>query len=540
MKRGLFPLYSALLFMCSFPHCNLWPLAWICLVPYLLFIDGETNRHKLIWIPFGAFLIPFGYAGFGYGYFSPLMYFAGVLCMAVLIIPVTLLLKLIIAKSRSFSPVLRNFFIMCGISSVWIAYEFFRSSAPVIKFIGCLLLGYSQGYNLSVLQCARIFGVYGISFLVVGVNGALFLLMRPIQWGEKREKLIPILFLLCVVIIALWGSVQITFEMQPKEKVMVGLIQPNTPGVRLWEWDKLGERAEKIVAKLLDMTKRIARHKPDIIILPERAFPGSFNKEERYGVSQIKRLAQEINIPILIGATYNPAIKIRFNSAFYLNNQGTVQERYDKMGLFPYGEYIPAGVFIENIINHTKIFKRLPIIVGDQQYEDHFSLAESFNIDSLHAGTRWVLFRLNNTCSFATLICTEDVLPSMARLFVNRGARFIVVMTNDEWFRRTSSLYHHLLCSVMRAVENNVSVVRAANTGISAIILPNGRIISTVQDKKGREKMVKGYIVGDIPITSGKTFYNQYGYIFPYVLTALTFISILIAAFIPPRMDHVK
>jgi len=533
MKRTLFPFYSFILFTLAFPHANLWLFAWVCLVPYLFFIYSENKWHKLIIIPSCAFFIPMAYGCFGFAYFSFLFYFIFVLFMTISIIPVTIILKFIIRKGMHFTNILRNIFIILSISSVWVTYEYFRSSAPIIKFCGGMLLGYSQTYNIPILQYASIFGVHGISFLIVALNSALFLLLMPLEEGERREKIIPFLIILFTIILVVIGYIKSSIDIEQKEEIKVGIIQPNTPPVRFWEWNDLDKREEKVITTLFQLMRQAALEAPDIIILPERAFHGNFSEGSEYGVSRIKNLAKELNIPLIIGATFIKGKFARFNSAYFISSRGEITDRYDKIGLFPFGEYVPAGMLIEKVINQTQLYKHFPSVFGIQQHAPYFSLDEYVNIDWLKAGTRPVVFKLNNKYSFSTPICTEDVPPSIVRSFVNRGAQFIAVITNDVWYRRSSMLYNHFFCSVFRAVENNVSVVRAANTGISAIILPNGRIKATVRDKKGREKMVKGYIVGRIPITNGKTFYNQYGYIFPVLCTLLAIIFFITSFFIP-------
>jgi apolipoprotein N-acyltransferase len=105
---------------------------------------------------------------------------------------------------------------------------------------------------------------------------------------------------------------------------------------------------------------------------------------------------------------------------------------------------------------------------------------------------------------------------------VKKGARFLVNITNDAWYKKSSASYQHLAASVFRAVENRVNLVRSANTGISGFIDPCGRLSSMVQDRSGRQIFVRGYNSKNLCLLSQRrTVYNHYGDIF--ILLCLSF-----------------
>ena len=124
------------------------------------------------------------------------------------------------------------------------------------------------------------------------------------------------------------------------------------------------------------------------------------------------------------------------------------------------------------------------------------------------------------------LICFEDLFPDISREFTKRGADFLVNITNDAWFKRTSSPYQHLQASVFRAVENRIFLVRSANTGISGFIAPSGKIISLVHDKSDRNIFISGYDTQEI-FTRQKplSFYSRFGDIF--IILAFIFIILI-------------
>src|SRR5205085_2562900 len=143
------------------------------------------------------------------------------------------------------------------------------------------------------------------------------------------------------------------------------------------------------------------------------------------------------------------------NSAFLITDQGIVG-RYDKIQLVPFGEFVP-----------------LSRVLGFVRRWAEF-------ISQLEAGSHAVVFNAP-PAPFGIVICYEGIFPDLVRQFVRDGARLMVNMTNDAWFGRTSGPEQHLTMYPFRAVEHRVSVVRAANTGVSAFIAPNGFIVRRLQ-----------------------------------------------------------
>jgi apolipoprotein N-acyltransferase len=244
------------------------------------------------------------------------------------------------------------------------------------------------------------------------------------------------------------------------------------------------------------------------------------------GIANIEPNAMDINelksagSPLVVGV---PALargekEAYYNSAVLFGEDGRVIDRYDKLHLVPFGEYIPLKPvfsFVEKIA---------PIAIGD------FS-----------AGTKWTLFgffiereskgedatwRLLKKVRFSTLICFEDIFPELAREFVRRGALFLVNMTNDAWFGNTNAAHQHAQASVFRAVENRVNVVRAANTGVSCFIDQKGIITAKVA-QDGKDIFVDGFRTHNIVLTKTRTFYAVHGDVFAYfcILAALAFLA---------------
>ncbi|MBI5145405.1 MAG: apolipoprotein N-acyltransferase, partial [Candidatus Omnitrophica bacterium] len=195
-----------------------------------------------------------------------------------------------------------------------------------------------------------------------------------------------------------------------------------------------------------------------------------------------------------------------FNRALLVSAEGEVLNQYDKLHLVPFGEYIPlrkALPFLETVVP-----------IGDFTAGREYTVFKQVTRSPGH----------QVTSQLSVLICFEDLFPELSREFVKKGADFLINITNDAWFKKTSSPYQHLCASVFRAVENRVPVVRAANTGVSGFIAPTGKIITLVQDESGRNIFVDGYKTQEILIPERDlSFYTRYyGDIF--ILLCLVFV----------------
>jgi apolipoprotein N-acyltransferase len=175
--------------------------------------------------------------------------------------------------------------------------------------------------------------------------------------------------------------------------------------------------------------------------------------------------------------------------------------RYDKIRLLPFDEYLPLRNYV-----------RWPSWVVS-------------NITDHHPGKEMTIFTMKGV-KFGVLICWEYMFPEQFRKMAALGVDFMVNMTNEGFTRTPEAHYQMLAMSVLRAVENNVSIARTASTGVSAIIEPDGRIRSRVHDHNLRDVDVEGYLVDEIPLSSQRTFYNRHGDLFVYILLGIFVIFI--------------
>ncbi|MCX5714358.1 MAG: apolipoprotein N-acyltransferase [Candidatus Omnitrophica bacterium] len=279
------------------------------------------------------------------------------------------------------------------------------------------------------------------------------------------------------------------------EPIKISVIQANIPQDLKWQ----ESARDFIIRKYLGFNTVAASARPDLLIWPEAALPVVLEEEPEYYRLLINNVRQ-IKTPLLFGAV-TQSKGLYYNSACLVSGEGQFLERYDKIHLVPFGEYIPlkkALPFLETIVP-----------IGD-----------------ITPGRQYSIFEVPNSKvpnKFSVLICFEDLFPELSREFVRRGASFLANITNDAWYKKTSAAAQHFQASVFRAVENRVYLVRAANTGISGFIAPSGRIVSLVRDSSGSTIFIDGITTQVIPIERhGPTFYGEKGDFF--ILLLLLFV----------------
>jgi len=266
------------------------------------------------------------------------------------------------------------------------------------------------------------------------------------------------------------------------------------------------------------LTEQASAQQPDLIVWPETSVPGCLESETDL-MDRVKSLAKIVRTPILVGApNEDRSLKdVYYNSAALFADDGRMLDRYDKMHLVPFGEYVPLA----NVLSFVKAFTSSPI--GNFAPGRTHTVFKFF-IERHGRGTNdsW---RLLKKVKFSVLICFEDIFPNLTRQFVKRDATFLVNITNDAWFGRTDAAYQHAQSSIFRAVENRVNVVRAANTGLSCFIDQKGQVVDAVESN-GQNLFVDGFKVHEITLTHTKTFYTAYGDIFAYLCALFTVLII--------------
>lgn len=368
---------------------------------------------------------------------------------------------------------------------LWILLEWLRNW---IQFPWCLL-GYSQYNNVPIAQMASVFGVYGLSALIVAVNASLALWLLKGSWHYIINTTV------IVLVTFLLGYYRMSAPV-PGEPLRVGVIQGNIPQDVKINY----EFAEEVNRIHLELTERlIATEKPDIVFWPESSTLYNLKTGGQWS-EQVLELVRRTHTPLLLGSDSVAGEKI-YNTAYLIDENGRIQTAdYSKMYLVPFGEFVP--------------FKSLFFFAGKVVAEiSDFSPGEKFTLFQLKKGT------------FAVDICFEVIFPQLSRRFSRDGANLLSTITNDAWFGRTSAPYQHFAMAAMRSIETQRYMVRAANTGISGIIDPYGRVL------KRTGIFVPASFAADVKLIRENTIYTNYGDIVLYVAAVIVGAAFIVAFF---------
>ncbi len=359
------------------------------------------------------------------------------------------------------------------------------------------LLGYSQTPVLPVAQLASVTGVYGLSALLVLVSAALVLVVfdrTRLRWRATAAAAVA------VVATAAFGGARLADNRLTREGVpyTVGLIQGNVSQDEKWD----PQRAASTVRTYVDRTRQVAAAGARFVLWPESALPFFFQEEPAAG-EVIRQLAVQTHTTLLFGSdqverTTPPRY---FNAAFLVDPDGKVAGIYRKMHLVPYGEYVPM--------------KRLLFFAGP--------LVQA--VSDFSEGDRMVLLPVAGH-PVSTAICYEVVYPDLARRAVLMGSQLLTTITNDAWFGYSSAPWQHFQMASLRAVEQGRYLARAANTGISGIVDPYGRVLARTP------LFTETSVVGEVRFLTGRTVYSRTGDLFAYACVVATLASLLLSGFV--------
>jgi apolipoprotein N-acyltransferase len=496
LKRFAAAILSGLLLAAAFPKWNQAYLLVVALVPLLWALKGQSLK--------GACLL---------GLVAGLAHYLGLLYWIIYVthvfghlpLPLSLGVLLLLAGYLALYRAVWGLGVSWGAArglgllwwapTLWVALEFGQTYI-ISGFPWCLLGNGVYQYPL-LLQLADLTGVYGLSFLVVLVNAALYLVIFPPQVLKGwRWRPLPVV----AVLLAVWlgygvyrlGALQSREAASPKIEVAVA--QGNIKQGEKWK----KEMVEATLSRYAELTRKVKGAR--LIIWPETAAPFFFLRTPDLA-KQVRNIAQESGGYLLFGSPaweLTPAGERYFNRAYLLNPQGEVVGYYDKAHLVPYGEYVPLKRFF------PFIGKMVPMI-GD------FAEGPVGGTVSLPEG------------AIGPLVCYESIFPNLSRAQVANGAHLLVNITNDAWFGKTSAAYQHLSMAVLRAVENHVCLARAANTGISAFIDAKGQILWESQLYVPDAHALK------LAWMPGGSLYTEIGDVFAWACTVLTGLALIFA-----------
>lgn len=491
-------LVSGAMLVAAFPKWGESYMAWVALIP-LFFALENTRKNE-------AFL--FGFIT-GTVFNTGLLYWIthvtihyGNLSVFVSV-AVMLLFSLYLAIYLGFFAVGIVFLRRRG-CPLWISGPLLWTSLEYIKshvFTGFPWgnLGYVLHDQIPLIQLADITGVYGLSFILVSMNCLLFELLKG---GPRKQAVLKalggVLLMTSVVSYGAWRINYVERHLHKADSLNLAIVQGNID--QSIKWDP--EYQRETIAVYKELSEKVAKGDVDCIIWPETAMPFYFQDiDENHRA--IVGMVRETGTPLLFGS---PSYRIKkgkrylMNSAWLLDGEGAVVGRYDKVHLVPFGEYVPLRkilFFVDKLV---------------EGFAD-FTPGESI-----------VPLKLNGL-AVGVLICYESIFPEISRNYARNGVDFLVNITNDGWYGRTSAPYQHLSMVPLRAVENRRSVARAANTGISALIDPLGRI--TAESSLFERTTVSGRLM----VLDLETFYALYGDLFALTCLSATGIMLILSLF---------
>lgn len=376
-----------------------------------------------------------------------------------------------------------------AIASIWTSVEF------LFPFLFPYTIANPQASFPPMIQVSDLFGIYAVGFLIVLVNVTLMRVYTSIKEQNQMPYSEIVISIVLITLTMSYGFWRVKTEnklVSEAPKLSVGLVQANFDFL-----EKVEDNEDIISKRHKSMSK--ALNSPDLIIWPETAIqawvpntsdeliergsiavpdiPGSYFIVGGLSFETKDNLSDEISLN---------DIK-KYNTAFLTDSNGKILGRYNKIKLLLFGEYLPL----------TNIFPWLQKL--------------SPQSGDFVPGNKLTLFEIKaKGLKIAPLICYEDIIPSFSRKFVVKGANLIVNLTNDAWFGKTYAPYQHLLLSIPRSVETRRYLIRATNTGISAIIDPVGRVVEKTEIFKETNLEGKVAILND-----NITLYTKIGYLFP-------------------------
>jgi apolipoprotein N-acyltransferase len=370
-----------------------------------------------------------------------------------------------------------NFFFAVIFASAWTFAEYLR--AHVFTGFEWLSVGVSQAPN-GILWCAQLFGMFGCSFAVTLMAAvALQLGIKVVKLGTRAGS--PLLALPLIGELLFWvgllivTSHAISFSATETKATPISLLQGNVAQTLKWD-------PERFASTLVLYEKLVTEAKGELIILPETALPSTLDRIDPAYIERLRKIAVAKNANLIIGVPVQEKEKF-YNAAISLGVEPTQQ--YRKVHLVPFGEYMPLRGAL------AWFYANLTIPMSD------FSKGDADQ----------PLIKVNGQV-LGISICYEDAFARDVHRTLP-DATLLVNISNDAWFGKSAAAEQHLQLAQMRAIEFARPMLRANNTGITAVIDEKGRVTqrlesfspgileTTIQGRKGYTPYM---VWGDLPI----------------------------------------
>jgi apolipoprotein N-acyltransferase len=467
-RRALIAFAAGALTTLALPPFNVWPVPFLTLPVLVWLIDGSAAGR------YGGALAAAG-AGwwFGFGYFLAGLYWVGhaflvdartfgwLLPFAVTALPAGM--ALFMAAGTALARLLwsRGALRVLALAVALTVSEWLRGH--VLTGFPWNTFGYALATPLAIAQAASLVGIWGLTFVAVAVYASPAVLADD-PADTRRRWLAPVLSLVVIAGLAGYGFWRL--DRTPTlfvDGVRLRLMQPNIQQDQRFNYSQ----RHAVMARYAALSDRASGPNTsglsDVthLIWPESAFP-FFLTREADALAQIAKLVPEGTVLITGGVrapeiTPTDAITRAYNSIYVLDHDATILSVYDKVHLVPFGEYLPFQDFLERYGFAQLVAVKGGFIPGDRRRAVSVPRAPRF----------------------IPLVCYEAVFPGEA---VPRGERpgWMLNLTNDGWFGRSPGPYQHLQQARVRAIEEGLPLVRAANTGVSAVVDPVGRVVGSL------------------------------------------------------------
>lgn len=493
---------SGVLCYLSFPPVDLGLLAWVSLVPLFLALRSTTWPWQggLVGLVYGVvfFALLLQYISmFGYLPWLALAVFQGFFF--------AIFGWVVVYLTRVSSPITAA---GAG-AAAWVQVEYLRSHIGPLSFTFGNL-AYSQHSLLPIIQIASLLGAGAVTFLIVLSNATLAQILvqlrrPPAEPGARRQRavmgslgatyaLIGLVYVGGVVVLRM-------AHRSPDEAqgIRVGLVQGNV--------DLHTPVAAENGARCRVTYSQLSRDLPDgldLVVWPETALPVTLNREPVY-LRVVEQTAGQLQAHLLTGALEQSASGGTYNTAYLFNPAGEIVDRYHKIDLVMFGEYVPWRGRLKFLSGYP--IRGFDFVPGDER--------QTMSVGDARVGV---------------LICFEAIFAQPARELCGQGADLLVFLTSDVWAAGTPELLQHSYTAPLRAVEARKYVVRSATMGQSALISPYGQVLRDIP------VATAGAVVGEVYPRPGLSVYHRGGDVPLVALCLLLWIAAMFSRKFPDRM----
>ena len=472
-------LVSAVLAALIFQYPYFYPALYIFFIPILFRLEKNPPKNNF----FLGLIFGFIFMSIFHSWLLALKGFAPlpILCLAWILLSLYLsffyagifaFYSYISQKIQTISKSKKSFFFnQAKLTASYLLLPFIWSIGELCKTFGILgspggVLGYAQTIHPLALQPAVLFSVFGLSFMIMLINFCLYKLLKNIFSSPmiSKKAVFTLISVLIFIIIATYsfGHYRLSHKTLPfitsrwsppptqiysaTSKIDISLIQGN----HTQKYKMNSRNWNQIRQDYLHLTQKVAPFST-LIIWPETFLP-SLNLENKPFIKKLQKISNQYNSYILFGTPIYQNQKY-YNAAAIMTPHGLAKTIYQKQRLMPFGEYLPLKSFFDFL---------------------HLRLLSSSEFSTPKKRTLLTI----NQLKLGLGICLESVYPQYFKYDTQQGAQLLIVLANNAWFGSSSAARKHLQISILRAVENNKPLIQIANTGLSAIIDAQGKILN--------------------------------------------------------------